>query len=49
MLDQWSETDFELKKLFATKDLEIEEKIAKMYQGGASEQTGASAARASYR
>tara|TARA_B100000287_G_scaffold434308_1_gene498412 strand:+ start:49 stop:693 length:645 start_codon:yes stop_codon:yes gene_type:complete len=46
MLDQWSETDFELKKLFATKDLEIEEKIAKMHQGGASEQTGASAARA---
>ena len=47
MLDQWSDTDFQLKKLFASKDLEIEDAIVKMHQGGASEQTGASAARAS--
>ena len=47
MLDQWSETDFQLKKLFAAKDFEIEDAIIKMHQGGASEQTGASAARAS--
>ena len=47
MLDQWSDTDFQLKKLFAAKDFEIEDAIIKMHQGGASEQTGASAARAS--
>ena len=47
MLDQWSDADFQLKKLFAAKDFEIEDAIVKMHQGGASEQTGASAARAS--
>ena len=46
LLDSWSDQDFQLKKLFATQDLEIEEKIAQMHQGGYSEQTGASAARA---
>ena len=47
MLDQWSDTDFQLKKLFAAKDYEIEDAIIAMHKGGASEQTGASAARAS--
>ena len=47
MLDQWSDTDFQLKKLFQAKNFEIEDAIVKMHQGGASEQTGASAARAS--
>jgi hypothetical protein len=47
MLDQWSDTDFQLKKLFQAKNFDIEDAIIKMHQGGASEQTGASAARAS--
>ena len=47
MLDQWSETDAQLKNIFAQQDFAIEDAIVKMHQGGASEQTGASAARAS--
>ena len=47
MMDQWSDTDYQLKNIFATQDFAIEDAIIKMHQGGASEQTGASAARAS--
>ena len=47
MLDQWSDTDVQLKKLFATQDFAIEDAIIEMHQGGGTEQTGASAARAS--
>ena len=47
MMDQWSDTDYQLKNIFATQDFAIEDAIIAMHQGGASEQTGASAARAS--
>ena len=47
MMDQWSDTDAQLKSIFAENDFAIEDAIVKMHQGGASEQTGASAARAS--
>ena len=47
MMDQWSDTDAQLKSIFAENDFAIEDAIVKMHQGGSSEQTGASAARAS--
>ena len=46
MLDQWSDTDYQLKSIFAQQDFAIEDAIVKMHKGSASEQTGASAARA---
>ena len=46
MLDQWSDTDMELKKIFATQDFAIEDAIIEMHEGSyAGTQTGASAAR----
>ena len=46
MLDQWSDTDVELKKIFATQDFAIEDAIIEMHEGSyAGTQTGASAAR----
>jgi len=46
MMDQWSDTDFELKKIFATQDFAIEDAIIEMHEGSyAGTQTGASAAR----
>ena len=47
MMDQWSDTDAQLNKLFAQQDFAIEDAIIEMHQGGGTEQTGASAARAS--
>ena len=46
MMDQWSDTDFELKKIFATQDFAIEDAIIEMHEGSyAGTQTGATAAR----
>ena len=46
MLDQWSDTDVELKKIFATQDFAIEDAIIEMHQGSyAGSQTGATASR----
>ena len=46
MLDQWSDTDAQLKNLFAEQDFEIENAIIEMHEGSyAGTQTGASAAR----
>jgi len=46
MLDQWSDTDAQLKKVFATNDFAIEDAIIEMHEGSyAGTQTGASAAR----
>jgi len=46
MLDQWSDADVELKKIFATQDFAIEDAIVEMHEGSyAGTQTGASAAR----
>ena len=46
MLDQWSDTDAQLKKVFATQDFAIEDAIIEMHEGSyAGTQTGASAAR----
>ena len=46
MIDQWSDTDFELKKIFATQDFAIEDAIIEMHEGSyAGTQTGATAAR----
>ena len=46
MLDQWSDTDFQLKNIFAQKDFAIEDAIIEMHQGSyAGTQTGATAAR----
>jgi len=46
MMDQWSDTDFHLKKLFAEQDFAIEDAIIEMHENDyAGEQTGASAAR----
>ena len=46
MLDQWSDTDAQLKKVFATQDFAIEDAIIEMHQGSyAGTQTGATAAR----
>ena len=46
MMDQWSDTDAQLKKVFATQDFAIEDAIIEMHEGSyAGTQTGASAAR----
>ena len=46
MMDQWSDTDFQLKKLFANEDFAIEEALIEMHEGSyAGTQTGATAAR----
>jgi len=46
MLDQWSDTDAQLNKIFATQDFAIEEAIIGMHEGSyAGTQTGATAAR----
>jgi len=46
MLDQWSDTDAQLKNIFAQKDFEIEDAIIAMHEGSyAGTQTGATAAR----
>jgi len=46
MLDQWSDTDAQLKKLFAEQDFAIEDAIVEMHQDSyAGTQTGASAGR----
>ena len=46
MMDQWSDTDFQLKQLFATNDFEIEQAIVDMHEKSyAGTQTGATAAR----
>ena len=46
MMTQWSDQDFQLKKLFAQKDFEIEDAIVKMHENSyAGTQTGATAAR----
>ncbi len=46
MLDQWSDTDAQLKNLFAEQDFEIENAIIAMHEGSyAGTQTGATAAR----
>jgi len=46
MLDQWSDTDAQLKSIFATQDFAIEDAIIEMHEGSyAGTQTGASAAR----
>jgi|GEM_PF-6731923 len=46
MLDQWSETDAQLKSIFATQDFAIEDAIVKMHQDSyAGTQTGRTAAR----
>ena len=46
MLDQWSDTDAQLKKIFAQEDFAIEDAIVKMHQDSyAGTQTGATAAR----
>ena len=46
MLDQWSDTDAQLKSIFATQDFAIEDAIVKMHQDSyAGTQTGATAAR----
>ena len=46
MLDQWSDTDAQLKKIFAEQDFAIEDAIIEMHKNSyAGEQTGASAAR----
>ena len=46
MLDQWSDTDAQLKSIFATQDFAIEDAIVKMHENSyAGTQTGASAAR----
>ncbi len=46
MLDQWSNTDAQLKSLFAQEDFKIEDAIVKMHQDSyAGTQTGATAAR----
>ena len=46
MLDQWSDTDFQLKKIFAEQDFAIEDAIVEMHEKSyAGTQTGATAAR----
>ena len=46
MLDQWSDTDAQLKNIFAQKNFEIEDAIVAMHEGSyAGSQTGATAAR----
>tara|TARA_R100000781_G_scaffold67214_1_gene42386 strand:- start:298 stop:1014 length:717 start_codon:yes stop_codon:yes gene_type:complete len=46
MVDQWSDTDFQLKSLFANEDFAIEEALIEMHEGSyAGTQTGATAAR----
>tara|TARA_R100000655_G_scaffold21095_2_gene43298 strand:- start:2554 stop:3252 length:699 start_codon:yes stop_codon:yes gene_type:complete len=46
MLDQWSDTDAQLKQLFATQDFAMEDAIIEMHEGSyAGTQTGATAAR----
>jgi len=46
MLDQWSDTDFQLKKIFAENDFAIEDAIVEMHEGSyAGTQTGATAGR----
>ena len=46
MIDQWSETDMQLKSLFAEQDFAIEDSIVEMQKNSyAGEQTGATAAR----
>ena len=46
MLDQWSDTDAQLKSIFATQDFAIEDAIVKMHEGSyAGTQTGRTAAR----
>ena len=46
MMDQWSDTDAQLKSIFAKQDFAIEDAIIKMHEEGyAGSQTGASAAR----
>ena len=46
MLDQWSDTDADLKRLFAEQDFAIEDAIIEMHEGSyAGTQTGATAAR----
>jgi hypothetical protein len=46
MLDQWSDTDAQLKNIFAQQDFAIEDAIVKMHQDSyAGTQTGATAAR----
>ena len=46
MLDQWSDTDAQLKNIFAQKNFEIEDAIVAMHEGSyAGTQTGATAAR----
>jgi len=46
MMDQWSDTDAQLKSIFATQDFAIEDAIIEMHEGSyAGTQTGASAAR----
>lgn len=46
MIEQWSETDMQLKKLFAEQDFAIEDAIVEMHENSyAGTQTGATAAR----
>ena len=46
MIDQWTEQDMKLNKLFADADMKLEDKIREMYQNEyAGTQTGATAAR----
>ena len=46
MMDQWSDSDFQLKKIFAVEDFAIEDAIIEMHEGSyAGTQTGATAAR----
>jgi len=46
MLDQWSDTDFQLKKIFAENDFAIEDAIVEMHEGSyAGTQTGSTAGR----
>jgi len=46
MMDQWSDTDFQLKKIFAVEDFAIEDALVEMHEGSyAGTQTGATAAR----
>ncbi len=46
MMDQWSDTDAQLKSIFATQDFAIEDAIIEMHEGSyAGTQTGATAAR----
>ena len=46
MMDQWSDTDFQLKKIFSVEDFAIEDALIEMHENSyAGTQTGASAAR----